>query len=155
VPQKLMAGREAAPAPNRELVVVIVSAAIVSGIGSIDASAQSVQAEHPINSVHEIRARVRACWISPAISAPPQITVRLSLKQNGEILGQPLISYESPTDSDDERAALHAAVAAALARCAPLPISDALGGIIAGHPINVKLGEGWKKRGARMAPPGR
>ena len=133
--------------------LVIVSAAIVSGIASIGASAQSVQAEHPINSVHEIRARLRACWISPAISAPPQVTVRLSLKQNGEILGQPLISYESPTVSEDERAALHAAVAAALARCAPLPISDALGGIIAGHPINVKLGEGWRRKGAGTTTP--
>jgi hypothetical protein len=34
-------------------------------------------------------------------------------------------------------ASLHAAVAAALTRCAPLPISDALGGIIAGHPVGL------------------
>ena len=88
-------------------------------------------------------------------SPPPQLTVRLSLKRNGEILGQPLISYQTPGASEDERAALHAAVAAALARCTPLPISDELGGILAGRPINVKLGEGWKRRGAPTASPGR
>jgi len=108
--------------------IAIVSAAIVSGIASIGASAQSAQVEHPINSVREIRASLRACWISPAVTKAPQLTVRLSLKRNGEILGQPLITYQTPGASEDERAALHAAVAATLARCTPLPISDELGG---------------------------
>ena len=136
--------------------IAIVSAAIVSGIASIGASAQSAQVEHPINSVREIRASLRACWISPEMSVPPQVTVRLSLKRNGVILGQPLISYENPHISEADRAALHAAVAASLTRYTPLPISDALGGIIAGHPIHVKLGEGWKrKKGAPTVPPER
>jgi hypothetical protein len=99
--------------------IAIVSAAIVSGIASIGASAQSARVEHPINSVREIRASLRRCWISPAMSAPAQVTVRFSLKKTGDILGQPLISYESPDASKADRAALHAAVAAALARCTP------------------------------------
>jgi hypothetical protein len=136
--------------------IVIVSAAIVSGIASIGTSAQSARVEHPINSVREIRASLRACWISPEMSVTPQVTVRLSLKRNGEILGQPLISYENAHIAEADRTALHAAVAAALVRCTPLPISDALGGIIPGHPIHVKLGEGWKrKRGAPTVPPER
>jgi hypothetical protein len=128
---------------------------IVSCITLAGAAVQSAQPEHPINSVREIRASLRACWISPEMRTAPELTVRLSLKRNGEILGQPLISYQSPGASEDERAALHAAVAAALARCAPLPLSETLGGILAGHPINVKLGEGWKRRGAPTASPGR
>ena len=133
----------------------IVSLTILSCITFIGAPVQSAQLERPINSVREIRASLRACWISPAVTKVPQLTVRLSLKRNGEILGQPLITYQTPGASEDERAALHAAVAAALARCTPLPISDELGGILAGHPINVKLGEGWKRRGAPTASPGR
>src|SRR5271169_213168 len=61
--------------------IAIVSAAIVSGIASIGASAQSAQVEHPINSVREIRASLRACWISPEMSVPPQVTVRFRLAQ--------------------------------------------------------------------------
>jgi hypothetical protein len=135
----------------------IVSLTILSCITFSGAPVQSAQPERPINSVREIRASLRACWISPAVTKapPPQLTVRLSLKRNGEILGQPLISYQTPGASEDERAALHAAVAAALARCTPLPISDELGGILAGRPINVKLGEGWKRRAAPTASPGR
>lgn len=127
----------------------------VSCIPLAGAPAQTAQPEHPLNSVREIRASLRACWISPEMRTAPQVTVRLSLKRNGEILGQPLISYQSPAASEDERAALRAAVAAALARCAPLPISETLGGILAGRPIVVKLGEGWRRRGAPAASPGR
>ena len=133
----------------------IVSLTILSCITFSGAPVQSAQPERPINSVREIRASLRACWISPAVTKAPQLTVRLSLKRNGEILGQPLITYQTPGASEDERAALHAAVAATLARCTPLPISDELGGILAGRPINVKLGEGWKRRGAPTASPGR
>jgi hypothetical protein len=78
--------------------------------------------------------------------APAQVTVRLSLNRNGEIIGRPLVTHQNPNLSEDERAALHAAVVAALARCIPLIISDMLGGIIAGHPINVRLGDGWPRR---------
>ena len=122
---------------------------IAAGMTSMNTLAQSAQPERPINSVREIRAGLRACWISPPTKTPARVTVRLSLKRNGDILGQPLINYTNPDASDDERAALHAAVGAALAHCIPLPISEALGEIIAGRPINVKLGEGWKRRGDR------
>ena len=90
----------------------IVSVTILSCITFSGAPVQSAQPERPINSVREIRASLRACWISPAVTKAPQLTVRLSLKQNGEILGQPLITYQTPGVSEDERAALHAAVAA-------------------------------------------
>jgi hypothetical protein len=125
-----------------------VIAVAFGAIASISASAQNPQTEHPINSVREIKASLGACWVSPEMRAPAQVTVRLSLNRNGEIIGRPLVTHQNPNLSEDERAALHAAVATTLARCSPLPISDTLGGIIAGHPINVRLGEGWTRRRA-------
>ena len=89
---------------------------------------------------------MRGCWTSPVMTAAPRITVRFSLKRNGELLGHPLITYQNPNLTEDERTALHAAVAVTLARCTPLSISDALGNIIAGRPISVKLGEGRRRR---------
>jgi hypothetical protein len=117
-------------------------------IASITASAQNPQTEHPINSVREIKASLRACWVSPEMRTPAQVTVRLSLNRDGEIFGRPLVTHQNPDLSEGDRAALHAAVATTLARCSPLPISDTLGGIIAGHPINVRLGDGWTRRRA-------
>ena len=52
------------------------AATIVIGSGR-----QSAGVEHPINSVREIRASLRACWISPEMSVPPQVTVRLELQR--------------------------------------------------------------------------
>jgi len=59
--------------------IAIVNAAIVSGIASIGASAQSARVEHPINSVREIRASLRACWISLEMSVSPQVTLVLRI----------------------------------------------------------------------------
>ncbi len=85
------------------------------------------------------------------MGASAKVSIRLSFKRNGEVLGQPLITYESPTASEDERTAIYAAIAATVMRCSPLPLSDALGDIIAGHPINLRLGEGWRrKKGAAI-----
>jgi hypothetical protein len=121
---------------------------IVVRIAAAAAVAVGVSAEGSINTVHEIDAALRACWVPP--EAPTQgkvqVTVRLSFKRNGEVLGQPLIAYENPDASDDERNLIRAAVAATLQRCSPLPLSAELGDIIAGHPINVRLGEGWRRQ---------
>jgi hypothetical protein len=136
---------------SKKLVAMVI-AAVKSSITSMNALAQSAQPERPINSVREIRAGLRACWISPPTRTPARVTVRLSFKRNGGVLGQPLISYTNPGASNDERVARHAAVDAALTHCIPLPISEALGNIIAGRLINVKLGEGWNWRGATVRP---
>jgi hypothetical protein len=77
-------------------------------------------------------------------------TVRLSFKRNGEVLGEPLITYESYDATPDERTVLRGAVAVALTRCTPLQLSDALGNIIAGLPINLALGGEWKGREAPL-----
>jgi hypothetical protein len=67
------------------------------------------------------------------------ISVRLSFKQNGEILGVPLITYTSLGISEDERQAYRAAVDETLARCTPLPFSHAFGSVIGGRPIYLQF----------------
>ncbi|MFZ1093115.1 MAG: hypothetical protein WAN75_28510, partial [Xanthobacteraceae bacterium] len=54
----------------------IVSLTILSCITFIGAPVQSAQPERPINSVREIRASLRACWISPAVTKAPPATYR-------------------------------------------------------------------------------
>jgi hypothetical protein len=60
----------------------------------------------------------------------------MSFNHNGELLDVPMITYTSRGMTEDERQAYRAALDEALARCAPLPFSDAFGSVIAGHPIN-------------------
>jgi hypothetical protein len=96
----------------------------------------------PINTIAEVFAALEACWIPPALDqarAGMQITVLVSFKRNGEILGKPRITYETPTASEEERLAYRIAMAQALRRCAPLPFTDALGGALAGRLLTIRF----------------
>ncbi len=92
----------------------------------------------PINTLQQMYDRIGSCWRNPDL--PPgdpgaQITVRFSLKRNGELIGEPNITYETEYVSPEKRQMFRSAVIEALQRCIPLPISDGLGNAIAGRPI--------------------
>jgi hypothetical protein len=96
----------------------------------------------PINTIAEVFAALEACWIPPALEqarAGMQITVLLSFKRSGELLGMPRITYETPSASDDERLSYRVAMAQALRRCTPLPFTDALGNALAGRPLTIRF----------------
>jgi hypothetical protein len=106
----------------------------------VDAVTRAEPTNNLINKVRELHAALRACWVPPSLAHEDRtISVRLSFKQNGEILGVPLITYMSVGISEDERQAYRAAVDETLARCTPLPLSYAFGSVIAGRPINVRF----------------
>ena len=67
-----------------------------------------------------------------------QMTVRLSFKRDGEMFGQPRLTYATPGSSTDTRKTYRDAIDAALARCTPLTLTKGLGGAIAGRPINIR-----------------
>jgi hypothetical protein len=122
-------------------------AALVSG-----AAAQTPQP--PVNTLREVMAALRACWVPPPLAqsrAGMQITVQMSFRRNGELLGQPRITFESPGSSDDERLAYRIAVAKMLKRCAPLPFTEALGNALAGRPFTIRFTDERKFREAENA----
>ena len=75
------------------------------------AAAQSPRA--PINTLNDLEAALLDCWVPPPIeqSRPGmQITVLMSFKRNGELFGQPRITFQSSDASDAERASYRTAV---------------------------------------------
>src|SRR5262247_241825 len=103
------------------------------------AAAQSPRA--PINTVNELEAALLDCWVPPPIeqSRPGmQITVLMSFKHNGEMFGQPRITFQSSDASDVKRASYQTAVAETLKRCASLPFTEAFGNGIAGGPFTLR-----------------
>ena len=118
----------------------ILVATLVSCVSIVDAITRAQPSNSLINKVRELHAALRACWIPPSLAHENMtISVRLSFKQNGEILDVPLITYTSLGISEDERQAYRAAVDDTLARCTPLPFSHAFGSVIAGRPIHVRF----------------
>jgi hypothetical protein len=83
-----------------------------------------------------------------------QITVLVSFKRSGELLGKPRITYETPEASDDERRAYRVAMVDALRRCTPLPFTDALGNALAGRPLTVRFIDNRKLKQAGTADVG-
>jgi hypothetical protein len=111
----------------------------------------------PINTIKEVFAALEACWIPPGLDqarAGMQITVLVSFKRSGELLGKPRITYETPEASEDERLSYRIAMAEALRRCTPLPFTDALGNALAGRPMTLRFIDNRKLKQAKREQAG-
>jgi hypothetical protein len=138
------------------LAVMRVAIAVAGAAVVLDAGGHGTAAQNTITHARDVRTALRACWVPPEDGAPQQISVRFSFSRDGQVVGQPLITYENPQPSEEGRAAVRAALAQALAPCLPLPLNDEFRKVISVHPITVRLGEGWRRRGqtANPAPAG-
>ena len=95
-----------------------------------------------LNTLQELFKQISRCWRSPRLPEGDhgmQITVLVAFNRSGEILGQPRITFESETGSDDDRLEYRKAVMATLQRCTPLSFTNGLAGAIAGQPITFRF----------------
>jgi hypothetical protein len=95
-----------------------------------------------LDTIRDVFAVLRACWVPPAPAESregAQLTVRLSFKRDGELFGQPTVTYASPDLSSDLRRHYLDAVSAMLARCTPLAWTRGLGGALAGRPFAIRV----------------
>jgi len=98
--------------------------------------------EHRLNTIRDLFDALRACWVPPPQDEERhgmQMSVRLSFKRDGEIIGAPRVTYASPDAPAAARGAYHDAITASLDRCPPLPFSAGLGGALAGRPIAIRF----------------
>src|SRR5262245_47100894 len=117
-------------------------------IATLAGSAAAQSPVAPINTVNELEAALLDCWVPPPIeqSRPGmQITVLMSFKRNGEMFGQPRITFQLSDASDAERASYQAAVAETLKRFASLPFTEAFGNGIAGEPLTMRFVDDRKR----------
>ena len=99
-------------------------------------------APHRLNTIRDMFAALRACWVPPAKDdsrAGTQLSVRLSFKRNGAPLGPPKVTYVSPGTPTGVRKTYLDAVTASIERCTPLAFSSRLGGALAGRPIAIRF----------------
>jgi hypothetical protein len=128
-----------------------VAGALVFGVV---ASATLAQSPPAVNTLNDLWAALQKCWVPPPIdqSRPGmQITVLMSFKRNGEVLGQPRITFESAGATDDDRLAYRTAVAEMLKRCSPLPFTEAFGNARAGQPVTIRFIDNRKLKDAGIA----
>jgi hypothetical protein len=104
------------------------------------ASAQT--APDRVDSIKQAIEKLATCWRPPPPSqANPdiEITVIVSFKRDGTILGHPKITYESEQATDNDRLKYRIAVMETLQRCTPMPFTEGMAGAVAGRPFAVKF----------------
>ena len=104
------------------------------------ASAQT--APDQVDNIQQAVEKLGSCWRPPPPSqANPylEITVIVSFRRDGTILGHPKITYESEEATDNDRLIYRIAVMETLQRCTPMPFTEAMAGAVAGRPFAVKF----------------
>jgi len=98
-------------------------------------------AAYKLDTLRELFAALRGCWVPPPAAESRQgmqMSVRLSFKRSGEIIGTPRVTYATPDTPREVRDLYHQAITAALERCTPMPFTTGLGGAVAGRPIAIR-----------------
>jgi hypothetical protein len=96
----------------------------------------------PLDSIREMYAALRACWIPPPKESARhgmEYAVRFAYKRDGEMIASPRVTYSSHDAPAEVRDVYRDAVNAALARCTPLHFSNGMGGAVAGRPIAIRF----------------
>jgi hypothetical protein len=98
--------------------------------------------EKPLDSITEMYAALRACWIPPPMEEARhgmEYTIRFAFRRDGEIIAPPRRTYSSREAADEVRNTYRDAVDAALERCTPLHFSKGMAGAVAGRPIAIRF----------------
>jgi hypothetical protein len=103
-------------------------------MGTIRPKADAPKVER-IDRINQIFQAVQACWQPPAGSgfSGQEITLRMSFKRSGEVLGQPRITYYKPGTQGDQREPFTRSVREAFERCTPFAFTESLGRAVAGR----------------------
>ncbi|HEY8383507.1 MAG TPA: hypothetical protein VIL09_15270 [Microvirga sp.] len=92
-----------------------------------------------IDRIDQVYLAVQACWQPQNRSTGQEITLRMSFKRSGEVLGQPRITYYKAGGDPDQREAFTRSVREAFQRCTPLPFTDRFGAATAGRPFTFRF----------------
>ena len=68
-----------------------------------------------------------------------EVTLRMSLRRDGYLVGPPRITYLRTIQSEEERDHFVQSLLLALKACLPMPITPSLGGAIAGNPLAIRF----------------
>ncbi|TIN15125.1 MAG: TonB C-terminal domain-containing protein, partial [Mesorhizobium sp.] len=87
----------------------------------------------PVDTINEMFSAIVACWEPPPGTAGMTLTLQFSIRRNGTLIGKPRATYSRLGDDGSLNRAFVASVLEALDKALPLPVSDRMGGAIAGR----------------------
>ena len=96
----------------------------------------------PVSSLAGMWRTIRDCTnraAGPPEAVGSEFTVLFTMKRDGSLQGQPRITYSHLLGDQATQQAFFSSVLAALARCFPMPLTEGLGGAIAGRPLRLRI----------------
>lgn len=102
-------------------------------------SAANAQPASTLAGLWQALDRCTRSVVIPQEAVGSQITVLFSIKRDGELQGRPRITFAQLTGDVGTQEAFVRASLASIARCFPLPITDGLGGAVAGRPLRLRI----------------
>jgi hypothetical protein len=109
---------------------------------SAQEASKYVKPDHPLDTLGDLYAALRSCWAAPdpdVARAGMEMSVRFSVKRDGDLVGAPLLTYATRDAPAQTRDVYRQAIDSSLKRCMPLSLSQGLGGAIAGRPLMVRF----------------
>jgi hypothetical protein len=106
------------------------------------AIAEAKKPDGKLNTIGDLFAALRACWTPPAAdksSSGMQISLRFSLNREGNLIGDPRVTYATREVSQDTRDLYRDAFTRSLQDCMPLALTRGFAGALAGRPIVVRV----------------
>lgn len=124
------------------ILAIIFIAAVGIALGIAEASSQGDRpcgSREPVDTLRQTWTALYACWEPPAGSEGMEITLLFSLRRDGTLIGKPRATWSKLTGSSNQQRAFVASVLTALDRALPLPLTDGMGGAIAGRPLTLRF----------------
>jgi hypothetical protein len=93
----------------------------------------------PLDTLEAMRRHLEACYRPAAVGFDTDVTVRFALRRDGRLLGPPRVSYVGGAPDPEVRRAIVDAAIGSMTACAPLSLTDGLGGAIAGRTFTIRF----------------
>jgi hypothetical protein len=93
----------------------------------------------PANTLRELFAGLNRCLAIASGPTNSEITIVFSLRRDGALFGVPRVTFAKLAGDAEAQRKLTASIADAFNKCLPLPITDGLGGAVAGRPLSVRF----------------
>lgn len=112
---------------------------LVLATTAASAGGRTCDSREPVNTLNQMWSALYACWQPPPDSAGMEITLSFSLRRDGSLLGKPRATWSKLSGTIEQQRAFVASVLAALEEALPLPLTDSMGGAIAGNPLAMRF----------------
>ncbi|CAH2399840.1 TonB C-terminal domain-containing protein [Mesorhizobium escarrei] len=113
--------------------IVGLALALVAGPDAATSQERGCRSPDPVDTINEMFSAIVACWEPPPGTAGMTLTLQFSIRRNGTLIGKPRATYSRLGDDGSLNRAFVASVLDALNKALPLPVSDSMGGAIAGR----------------------